>query len=96
MEKDRPKKSRDDNMEDDHNWQRYGSSRGNRKLGAGQRPDFRHDPIMDRIGHGEHDRWLGNQARDRFGMDHKRDRFQDYQRPPAYHRERDHPRPDKR
>ncbi|KRT86668.1 helicase [Oryctes borbonicus] len=96
MDKDRAKKSRDDIVEDDHNWQRYGSGgRGNRKLGAGQRPDFRHDPMMDRITH-DHDRWLGNQPRDRFGMDHKRDRFQDYQRPPAYHRERDHPRPDKR
>lgn len=93
-EKDRLKKSRDDTTEDDHNWQRYGSGRGNRKMGSGQRPDFRHDSMVDRVAH-DHDRWIGNQTRDRFVMDHKRDRFQDYQRP-AYHRDRDHSRPDKR
>lgn len=40
--------------------------------------------------HGDHERWNCGQSRERFPVDHKRDRY-DYQRVGSgYHRERDH------
>lgn len=61
-----------------------------RKPGSSQKV-FRHDQHP----HVDHERWAGNQQRERFPVDHKRP-F-DFQRPPNYDRERDYQRPpDKR
>ncbi|XP_018566651.1 chromodomain-helicase-DNA-binding protein 1 isoform X2 [Anoplophora glabripennis] len=81
------KRTRDETTpeeESDFRFNRHRKPGGSQKL-------FRHDQHP----HIDHDRWLGNQQRERFPVDHKRP-F-DFQRPSNYHRERDYPRPpDKR
>ena len=91
---DRVKKPSEEANEEDHDWNRYPDKRGNRKSGPIQRPNPRHNQISDRNLHNEHDRWNG--PRDRFAVDHKRDRFAEFSRQPMYSRERDHPRQNKR
>lgn len=90
-DKERSKKNRDDTSDESYDRSKY-SHRNNKKSLPPQRNNFwgNHEQF-DRGSHSDIERWSSSQSRDRFSNDHKRDRF-DYQRPPGYHRERDHSR----
>lgn len=96
LDKDRSRKGREEMSEEGYEWSKY-SNRNSKKAVGSQRSSFwgNHEQF-DRVSHNDHDRWNNSQPRDRFSIDHKRDRF-DYQRLSNFHRDRDHPRPgDKR
>lgn len=61
---------------------------------------YRHEPAEGRTYGGDtsSERWAGaSQTRDRFSNEHKRERFEGYQRTaPGYHRDREHRPSDKR
>ncbi|KAF5295920.1 hypothetical protein FQR65_LT10351 [Abscondita terminalis] len=94
-EKERSRKSREDTSDESYEWSKY-SHRSKKSLNTPRGNFWGNHEQFERSNHNDQDRWSTSQSRDRFSNDHKRDRFE-YQRPPGYHRDRDHSRPgDKR